>query len=40
MLPMRDLYIAILNMVDEESVHEEVLFNPSPEVHDDVRLQS
>lgn len=36
----RDLCVAILNMVDEESVHGEVVFSPSPEVDDDMKLQS
>lgn len=37
MPPPRDLYIAVLNMVDEESVHAGVVFNASPEVDDGMK---
>lgn len=40
MSPPSNLHIAILNTVDVESVHGEVVFNPSPEVDDGMKLRS
>lgn len=40
MLRMRDLYFAILSLVDEESAHEEMIVKPSPEGGDGGKLQA
>lgn len=37
---LRDFCVAILNTVNEESVHGEVVFSPSPEVDDAMKLRS